>query len=197
MRWYNTVDPRKVMNWDDLCKEFLNQYSYNPDLPITLRDPAFLKQEEKEGFTNYLARYREVPAITGNNLRNNHQNKDKKASSSKKVHAVNCITKYTSIGTTYTQALERCMAKGKINLLEIKLIESLMQSKYFDPNKYCKYHRLRAHYTKDCWTFKNRMEKMFKSGQLSLSIVAQNPNNYRNLVGNHENTFGVKDPEKE
>ena len=38
---------------------------------------------------------------------------------------------------------------------------------------------------------------MFKSGQLSLSIVAQKPNYYRNLVGNHENTFTVKDPEKE
>ncbi|KAJ8422386.1 hypothetical protein Cgig2_024804 [Carnegiea gigantea] len=58
MRWCSNIDPRKVMNCDDPCKEFLNQYSYNTDLPITLRDLELLKQEEKEGLTNYLARWR-------------------------------------------------------------------------------------------------------------------------------------------
>jgi len=24
MKWYNIVDPQKVTNWDDLCKEFLH-----------------------------------------------------------------------------------------------------------------------------------------------------------------------------
>jgi len=46
------------MNWEDLGREFLHQYSYNTDLPITLRDLELIKQEEKEGFSNYLARWR-------------------------------------------------------------------------------------------------------------------------------------------
>jgi len=73
------------------------------------------------------------------------------------VHTVNHITEYNPT------------AKGKTNLLKSRLqTESLMQSKYFDLSKYRKYHRLWGHDTKDCWTFKNKLEKMFKSGQLSL-----------------------------
>lgn len=54
MRWYNVIDPRKVMNSDDLDRELLPQYSYNAELPITLRDLELVKQEEKERFSNYL-----------------------------------------------------------------------------------------------------------------------------------------------
>jgi len=36
MKRYNVVNPGKVTNWEDLSKEFLNQNSYNTDLPITL-----------------------------------------------------------------------------------------------------------------------------------------------------------------
>ena len=56
IRWYNTIDPLQVTNWDDLCNELLSQYSYNTDLPIMLRDLELLKQEKKDGFTDYLAR---------------------------------------------------------------------------------------------------------------------------------------------
>ena len=157
VRWYNAVKPWKVTNWDDLYKKFLKQYSYNTIFLITLKDLGWLMQEEKEGFTDYLARWRvevahivgrsfqidqvrlfirshqpsyyqhlrftpfesfialrnldmlveeelskEVSAKTGNKWRNNHQNKDKEASSPKEVHAVNRITEYTSMRTTYT-----------------------------------------------------------------------------------------------
>ena len=43
MRWYNAVDPQKITSWDDLCKEFLYQYSYNVNLPIILRDLELTK----------------------------------------------------------------------------------------------------------------------------------------------------------
>jgi len=38
MGWYITIGPQKPLSWDDIRKEFLRQYSYNVDLPITLRD---------------------------------------------------------------------------------------------------------------------------------------------------------------
>jgi len=38
MRRYNAVDPQKLINWDDLNKDFLHRYSYNADLPITLKN---------------------------------------------------------------------------------------------------------------------------------------------------------------
>ena len=59
-----------------------------------------------------------------------------KASGSKEVHVVNHISEYTPIGTTYAQALEWLLAKGKINLPKIKPdIKSLRECKYFDPRK--------------------------------------------------------------
>ena len=62
---------------------------------------------------------KKVPPKTGSNWRNNHQNKDKKASIPKEVHTVNRTNMYTPVGTTYTQALERLLAKRKINLPKI------------------------------------------------------------------------------
>jgi len=50
------MDPRKVMNCDDLCREFLCQYSYK--LPITLRDLELINEEQKEEFSDYLTRWR-------------------------------------------------------------------------------------------------------------------------------------------
>ena len=59
MKWYNIIYPRKVMNWNDLGKKFLRQYSYNADLLITPRDFELIKLEEKEGFPDFLAQWRE------------------------------------------------------------------------------------------------------------------------------------------
>ena len=50
MRWYNTMDPGKVMNWDNLCWKFLYKYPYNIDLQITFCNVELIKQEKKEGF---------------------------------------------------------------------------------------------------------------------------------------------------
>jgi len=47
------------------------------------------------------------------------KNKVKRGSSSKEVHTTNRFNEYTPIGTTCTQALEKLLAKGKINLLRL------------------------------------------------------------------------------
>ncbi|KAJ8431969.1 hypothetical protein Cgig2_026995 [Carnegiea gigantea] len=62
------------------------------------------------------------PSKIGSSRKGNYQNKDKKASCSSniEVQEINCYTEYTPIKTTYMQALDRLLAKGKINLPEIK-----------------------------------------------------------------------------
>ena len=55
IRWYNVVDPRKIMNWDDFVKEFLHQYSSDIDLQVTLRDFELIKQEKKDDYSDYIA----------------------------------------------------------------------------------------------------------------------------------------------
>ncbi|KAJ8422214.1 hypothetical protein Cgig2_032931 [Carnegiea gigantea] len=74
--------------------------------------------EEQEGEEEEISK--EAPTKTGSNLKRNHQNKDKKANSSKKAHAIHHFTENTPVGTTYTQALKQLLVKGKINLPEIK-----------------------------------------------------------------------------
>ncbi|KAJ8427662.1 hypothetical protein Cgig2_032163 [Carnegiea gigantea] len=123
---------------------------------------------------------KEAPTKLSSNWKNNYQNKDKKASSSKEVYVVNSIIEHTPGGTNYTQALQQLFTKGKIDLPKIRLeIDALRQSKGFDPAKYCKHNRPRGHDTKNWSTFKNMLEKMFKSGQLPLPKAAQKPNNER------------------
>ena len=58
MSWYYNIGLEKVMNLDDMCKEFLCQYSHNADLPITLRDLKLIQQEENESFSDFFARWR-------------------------------------------------------------------------------------------------------------------------------------------
>jgi len=116
---------------------------------------------------------KDAPAKNGSNYKCKYQSKEKKASSYKEVHAINSFTKYTLIGTTYTQALEKILAKGKINLPEVKAeTNALKQSKSFDPTKYYKCYRSQGHGRKNCWTFKNRLERMFKSGYLPFPKAA-------------------------
>ncbi|XP_074300013.1 uncharacterized protein LOC141631211 [Silene latifolia] len=60
--WFFSLDPTRVSNWEDIKKEFLTQYSSNADLLITRRDLEVTKQTEKEGFTDFLARWRNKAA---------------------------------------------------------------------------------------------------------------------------------------
>ena len=60
MRWYNTVVSSKSTNWDDLCKEFRHQYSYNADITIRLRDPDLTNRQENESFLCFLAWWRRL-----------------------------------------------------------------------------------------------------------------------------------------
>ena len=79
---------------------------------------------------------KEAPAKTGSNWKNNNENKDKKASNSKEVYAVNLLIESIPIGTTYTQTLEWLMTKEKIVLLNVKPeTKALRQSKRFDLSK--------------------------------------------------------------
>ena len=64
----------------------------------------------------------EMLAKIGSSYKGNNQNKDKKAShsSNKEVRVINRYMEYSPIRTTYAQVLECLLAKGKINLLEMR-----------------------------------------------------------------------------
>lgn len=57
-RWYHALDSQKTSSWDELCREFITQYSCNTEAPFTIRDLEMIKQEDKESFTDFLIRWR-------------------------------------------------------------------------------------------------------------------------------------------
>ncbi|KAJ8424063.1 LOW QUALITY PROTEIN: hypothetical protein Cgig2_006536 [Carnegiea gigantea] len=72
----------------------------------TLRSASVLVKEELAG---------ETSAKATNNWKGNYHNKDKKDNDpkSKKVYTLDCYTKYTPSGSTYTQALEHLLSKDR------------------------------------------------------------------------------------
>ena len=49
-RWFLNMEDTRTHNWEDICKEFHNQYKYNIKVDVTRRDLETTKQEPKESF---------------------------------------------------------------------------------------------------------------------------------------------------
>ena len=134
----------------------------------------------------------EAPAKTGSNWKSNYQNKDKKASSSKEVRAIHHFIEYILMGTTYTQALERLLIKGKIKVPKIKpKTNALRQYKTFGSTSIVSttsHEGMTLNIVKP-----NGLERMFRLGQLPLPKVAQKPSNDKNPLGDHESIFIVNE----
>lgn len=64
--WYHALDAQKTNSWDELCREFINQYSCNTEAPFTLLDLEMIKQEGKESFNDFLIRWRSKAAHMSN-----------------------------------------------------------------------------------------------------------------------------------
>lgn len=65
-QWYHSLDPQKTNSWEELCREFLNQYSCNTEAPFTIRDLELYKQEENETFSTFLLRWKMKAAHMAN-----------------------------------------------------------------------------------------------------------------------------------
>ncbi|KAL7177860.1 hypothetical protein ACSBR2_031090 [Camellia fascicularis] len=63
--WYAKLEDDVKRNWDKMAEAFVTQYSYNMqieittrDLEITTRDLETTRQEPKESFSEFVARWR-------------------------------------------------------------------------------------------------------------------------------------------
>ena len=45
-------------NWEEMAEAFSEQYSYNTQIEVTTRDLEVTRQEPKEGFSEFVARWR-------------------------------------------------------------------------------------------------------------------------------------------
>ena len=58
LRWFFNLDDARVKSWEDICHEFHNQYKYNIEVDVTMRDLETIKQELKESFSTFITKWR-------------------------------------------------------------------------------------------------------------------------------------------
>ena len=56
LRWFLNVEDNRARNWEDICREFHNQYKYNIEVDVTRRDLETTKQEPKESFSAFITK---------------------------------------------------------------------------------------------------------------------------------------------
>ena len=57
-RWFFNLDDAKARSWEDICRKFHNQYKYNIEVDVTMRDLETTKQEPKESFSTIITKWR-------------------------------------------------------------------------------------------------------------------------------------------
>ncbi|XP_075663055.1 uncharacterized protein LOC142632559 [Castanea sativa] len=58
LRWFLNLDDARARRWEDICREFHNQYKYNIEVDIIRRDLETTKQEPKESFSTFFTKWR-------------------------------------------------------------------------------------------------------------------------------------------
>ncbi|KAL2900276.1 Activity-regulated cytoskeleton-associated protein [Bienertia sinuspersici] len=61
-KWFFSLSDKDTATWEDITHAFMTRYKGNTQVSTSLRELEILKQTEKEGFTAYLARWKEVAA---------------------------------------------------------------------------------------------------------------------------------------
>jgi hypothetical protein len=56
--WYYTLNVGQTKNWGELVEIFIDQFSYNTMIDVTLRDLETTRQRENETFSEFLVRWR-------------------------------------------------------------------------------------------------------------------------------------------
>ena len=56
LRWFLNLDDARARSWEDIYHEFQNQYKYNIEMDVTMRDLETAKQESKESFSTFITK---------------------------------------------------------------------------------------------------------------------------------------------
>ena len=58
LRWFLNLDDAKGRSWEDIYREFHNQYKYNIEVDVSRRDLETTKQGLKESFSTFITKWR-------------------------------------------------------------------------------------------------------------------------------------------
>ena len=62
LRWFLNLNDARARSWEDICREFHNQYKYNIEVDVTRRVLETTKQEPKESFSAFITKWRSKAA---------------------------------------------------------------------------------------------------------------------------------------
>ena len=62
LRWFLNLNDARVRSWEDICRQFHNQYKYNIEVDVTRRVLETTKQEPKESFSAFITKWRSKAA---------------------------------------------------------------------------------------------------------------------------------------
>ena len=58
LKWFLNLDNARARSWEDIFHEFHNQYKYNIEVDVMMRDLETTKQEPKESFSTFIIKWR-------------------------------------------------------------------------------------------------------------------------------------------
>ncbi|KAL2894346.1 Short neurotoxin 3, partial [Bienertia sinuspersici] len=206
-KWFFSLSDKGTATWEDIIHVFLTRYKGKTQVSTSRRELEILKQDDKEGFTAYLARWKEVAA----QMVNTPHKKE-----TIKIFVSNLLPKYynylyysgletfdkgkwgnsnysndkktdtsNSAKGTYTQAFDHLKSKGALAPVGLTADPPAnKRSPRWDANKYRKYHQGNGHTNEECWTLKNKLQDMPNIKTSPLTVI---------LIGDEETSF---DPTK-
>ena len=58
LRWFLNLDDVRARSWEDICRDFHNQYKHNIEVDVMRRDLETTKQQPKESFSAFITKWR-------------------------------------------------------------------------------------------------------------------------------------------
>ncbi|KAJ9181599.1 hypothetical protein P3X46_009714 [Hevea brasiliensis] len=183
--WYHGLEATVRKDWEELVRRFVQQYSYNTALDVTLRDLETTRQKPNETFSEYLLRWRKKAM----KMTNRPAEKDQTAGNitwENKLIEVQTLsltpTKFSQYNQPLSKVFERLKAQGLLQPLAPKPPPNPLPPNY-NANLYCQFHQTHGHDTDRCFRLKHEVQDLIDAKKIA--DPENRPNTRTNPMPNH------------
>nr|XP_025670455.1 uncharacterized protein LOC112770286 [Arachis hypogaea] len=166
MKWFDSLPPRSVTNFDDLAHKFLTRFSIQKDKVKHAPSLPRVKQEVKEPLRDYIERFNKVCLKI--------QDLPTEAVIIELVNGLREGSFSQSISKRHPTSLNDVQERAERKICHIEKLPPpcpIKTKKGGSHNEYCEYHKLYGHSTNDCYDLKNVIEKLATEGRLDRYLM--------------------------
>ncbi|XP_057994336.1 uncharacterized protein LOC131174597 [Hevea brasiliensis] len=194
--WYHGLEATVRKDWEELVRRFVQQYSYNTALDVTLRDLETTRQKPNETFSEYLLGWRKKamkmtnrPAEKDqlydarllvedvlNNERKSYQPKRGGYQSAGNITGENKVIEVQTVSRTLrkfyqfnqplSKVFERLKARGLLQPLAPRPPPNPLSPNY-NANLYCQFHQTHGHDTDRCFRLKHEVQDLIDAKKIA------------------------------